>query len=151
MVKPINLPQCYLAAWPSAEANDRAGVDCLNQGVDDIVRGFELNVGVPFWWERFTPRPGQRRARRPHRKQFGYMGSMHSRYRAFVGLQWEERDTLAQQQVITAILTDQTVEKLMGLWQPDWLGQSVEELAAVPGQTNEDGAMMPPKAQGAAQ
>jgi hypothetical protein len=131
MVKPINLPQCYLAAWPAAEANDRAGVPWLNQGVDDIVRGFELNVGAPFWFDQFNPAAdGKRKRRRPCRHQFGYMGCMHSRHRAYVGFQPEQRDTHCQRDLLTAILTEQRLAKALGLWQPDWLGTSVEEIAA---------------------
>jgi hypothetical protein len=32
LVKTINLPQCYLAAWPQAEANNRAGVSLAQPG-----------------------------------------------------------------------------------------------------------------------
>ncbi len=57
------------------------------------------------------------------------MGAMHNRHRAYVGVPCDDRDTLSQRQVIAAMLTDQTAQKLMGAWQPDWLGQSIEELA----------------------
>jgi hypothetical protein len=61
----------------------------------------------------------------------GYMGTMHKpRRRDFVGADRAERDTLSRKQVIAAILTDQAVEKAMG-WQPQWLGNSIEEQAGV--------------------
>lgn len=131
LIKTINLPEAYLAEWTSAEADHRAGVPWLNMGVDDIVRGFEINVGIPFWWERFVPGArGKHPARRPSRRQFGYLGRFHSRHHDFVGVQRAERDTLSRKQVIAAILADQAVEKAMG-WQPQWLGNSIEEQAGV--------------------
>jgi hypothetical protein len=130
MIKPVNLPESYLAAWPVAEANNRAGAPWLNQAVDYVLEGFELNVGAPFWFDRWNPAAdGKRKRRRPCRHQFGYVGSMHSRHRDFVGTKAEKRDTLSQKELVKTLLKDQAVEKTLGLWQPQWLGRSVEETA----------------------
>jgi hypothetical protein len=56
---------------------------------------------------------------------------MHNRHRNFVGVPCRKRDGPSQRTLIDAILTDQTYEKVVGGWEPGWLGRSVEELAAL--------------------
>jgi hypothetical protein len=77
--------------------------------------------------------PAKPQATRPPRRQFGQVGAMRG-HRDRVGVPCRPR------QIADAIFTDQTVEKLMRQWEPDWLGRSVEELAERAGAGNGPGA-----------